>query len=86
MKHRIKYYSNSDLSTGWNLKKIKEVIENYDEAKENYEINDIIEFYNITQFIDNKIYLNNWYDTYVENLKNTNRKIKASIGKYCSKI
>ena len=36
MKHRIKYYSNSDLSTGWNLKKIKEVIENYDEAKENY--------------------------------------------------
>ena len=86
MKHRIKYYSNSDLSTGWNLKKIKEVIENYDEAKENYEINDIIEFYNITQFIDNKIYLNNWDDTYVENLKNTNRKIKASIGKYCSKI
>lgn len=86
MKHRIKYYSNSDLSTGWNLKKIKEVIENYDEAKEDYEINDIIEFYNITQFIDNKIYLNNWDDTYVENLKNTNRKIKASIGKYCSKI
>ena len=86
MKHRIKYYSNSDLSTGWNLKKIKEVIENYDEAKENYEINDIIEFYNITQFIDNKIYLNNWDDTYVENLKNTNKKIKASIGKYCSKI
>ena len=36
MKHRIKYYSNSDLSTGWNLKKIKEVKENYDEAKENY--------------------------------------------------
>lgn len=79
MKHRIKYYSNIDLSTGWNLKKIKEVIESY-------EINDIIEFYNITQFIDNKIYLNNWDDTYVENLKNTNRKIKASIGKYCSKI
>lgn len=42
MKHRIKYYSNSDLSTGWNLKKIKEVIENNDEAKENYEINDLL--------------------------------------------
>ena len=35
MKHRIKYYSNSDLSTGWNLKKIKEVIENYEQQKFN---------------------------------------------------
>lgn len=86
MKNRIKYYSNSDLSTGWNLKKIEEVIENYDETKEDYEINDIIEFYNITQFLNNKLYLNNWDDTYVEKLKNANKKIKASIGKYCSKI
>lgn len=86
MKHRIKYYSNSDLSTGWNLKKIEEVIENYDETKEDYEINDIIEFYNITQFLNNKLYLNNWDDVYVEKLKNANKKIKASIGKYCSKI
>ena len=29
MKNRIKYYSNSDLSMGWNLKKIEEVIEKY---------------------------------------------------------
>ena len=86
MKNRIKYYSNSDLSTGWNLKKIEEVIENYDETKEDYEINDIIEFYNITQFLNNKLYLNNWDDAYVEKLKNANKKIKASIGKYCSKI
>ncbi len=86
MKHRIKYYSNSDLSTGWNLKKIEEVIENYDETKEDYEINDIIEFYNITQFLNNKLYLNNWDDVYVEKLKNVNKKIKARIGKYCSKI
>lgn len=86
MEHRIKYYSRSDLSTGWNLKKLEEVINNYDETKEDYEINDIIEFYNITKFLNNELYLKNWNETYIERLKEINKKLKASIGKYCAKI
>lgn len=86
MEHRIKYYSKSDLSVGWNLQKIEEVIKEYDEKREDYEINDIIEFYNITKFLDNKLYLKNWDEIYIEKLKEVNKKLKASIGKYCSKI
>lgn len=83
MNHRIKYYSNSDLSTGWNLKKIEEIIENVDNKKDNYSINEIIEFYNITKFLDNEIYLKNWNENYIIKLKTKNKEIKAIIGKYC---
>ena len=50
MEHRIKYYSKSDLSVGWNLQKIEEVINEYDEKRKDYKINDIIEFYNYQIF------------------------------------
>lgn len=86
MEHRIKYYSKSDLSAGWNLQKIEEVIKEYDEKREDYEINDIIEFYNITKFLDNKLYLNNWDEKYIDNLKNINVKLKANIGRYFNNI
>lgn len=59
MEHRVKYYYTSDLSIGENLQKIEKVIKEYDEKREDYEINDIIEFYNITKFLYNKLYLNN---------------------------
>ena len=86
MEHRVKYYSKSDLSIGWNLQKIEEVIKEYDEKREDYEINDIIEFYNITKFLDNKLYLNNWDEKYIDNLKNINVKLKANIGRYFNNI
>ena len=86
MENRVKYYSKSDLSTGWNLKKIEEIIENYDETKEEYDINGIIEFYNITKFLDNKLYLKNWDEGYINNLKKINIKLKANIGRYFNNI
>lgn len=86
MEHRVKYYSKSDLSIGWNLQKIEEVIKEYDEKREDYEINDIIEFYNITKFLDNKLYLKNWDDKYIDNLKSINIKFKANVGRYFNNI
>ena len=37
MEHRNKYYSKSDLSVGWNLQKIEEVINEYDEILNEWE-------------------------------------------------
>lgn len=86
MEHRIKYYSKSDLSVGWNLQKIEEVIKVYDEKREDYIINDIIEFYNITKYLDNELYLKNWDKDYINDLKEINIKLKASIGRYFNNI
>lgn len=86
MEHRVKYYYTSDLSIGENLQKIEKVIKEYDEKREDYEINDIIEFYNITKFLYNKLYLNNWDEEYIGNLKNINVKLKANIGRYFNNI
>lgn len=86
MEHRIKYYSKSDLSIGWNLQKIEKVIKEYDEKREDYKINDIIEFYNITKYLDNELYLKNWDNDYIDDLKKINIKLKASIGRYFNNI
>lgn len=86
MEHRIKYYSKSDLSVGWNLQKIEEVIKKYDEKREDYIINDIIEFYNITKYLDNELYLKNWDKDYINDLKKINIKLKAGIGRYFNNI
>ena len=86
MEHRIKYYSKSDLSVGWNLQKIEEVIKEYDEKREDYIINDIIEFYNITKYLDNELYLKNWDKDYINDLKKINIKLKAGIGRYFNNI
>lgn len=86
MEHRIKYYSKSDLSVGWNLQKIEEVINEYDEKRKDYKINDIIEFYNITKYLDNELYLKNWDTEYIDDLKKINIKLKASIGRYFNNI
>lgn len=86
MEHRIKYYSKSDLSVGWNLQKIEEVIKEYDEKREDYKINDIIEFYNITKYLDNELYLKNWDKDYIDDLKKINIKLKTSIGRYFNNI
>ena len=86
MEHRIKYYSKSDLAVVWNLQKIEEVIKEYDEKREYYKINDIIEFYNITKYLDNELYLENWDEDYIDGLKDVNIKLKRNIGRYFNNI
>ena len=44
---RVKFYSKLDLGCGFNLEKAYKVLNNYDENKIDYDINDILEFYNI---------------------------------------
>lgn len=58
---RVKFYSTTDLSSGWNLKKSEYIITDYDLGnREAKDINDIIELYNIKKFFDSKTYLQEW--------------------------
>ena len=50
---RIKYYSPRDWAGGYNLEKAEQIILNFDNDKE-YDINDILEFFNIYKYFDNK--------------------------------
>ena len=78
---RIKYYSPSDWSGGYNLEKAEQVILNFDNDKE-YDINDILEFFNIYKYFDNKVYLTKWDDDYIQKLKNIVKQMKVKAYKY----
>lgn len=82
---RVKFYSTYDWACGTNLKKLEEVLDKFDDNK-NYEINDIIEFYNCKKYIDNGCYLNDWTTEYIEKVKNKVKRLNKVIGCFLIKI
>ena len=86
---RIKFFSIADMSTGVNLLNVKENIEQFDENKKEYGINEIIEFYNVTKYIDTESYKNyklGWSDDEILKIKETTKKYKKIIACYIKKI
>ncbi len=53
---RIKFYGLNDYATFFNLKRVEEYLDNYSENKTDYTLVDIIELYNVLQFVENKIF------------------------------
>lgn len=78
---RIKYYSPRDWAGGYNLEKAEQIILNFDNDKE-YDINDILEFFNIYKYFDNKVYLTKWDDDYIQKLKDIVKQMKVKVYKY----
>ena len=70
---KVKFYSITDLGSGYELQKAENIIESYNDSKE-YNITEFIELYNITKYIDNKMFLKKWDDVYIENIKKTCKK------------
>ncbi len=83
--HRVKFYSIYDWSCGTNLKRLKEVLDKFDDTKI-YEINDVIEFYNCIKYIDNDCYLNSWKPEYIEEIKGKIKSINKIIACFILKI
>lgn len=78
---KVKFYSITNLGIGYQLKKAEGIIESYNKSKE-YNITKLIELYNITKYIDNKMFLKKWDDVYIENVKKTCKEMKKKIYKY----
>ncbi len=53
---RIKYYGIRDLATMFYLKPAVELLENFNENKTNYDINDVLELYNVYVYVKNKVF------------------------------
>ena len=78
---RIKYYSPNNLAGGYNLEKAEQVILNFDSNKD-YNINDILELFNICKYFDNKVYLKKWDEDYIKKLKSIVKQMKSKVYKY----
>lgn len=51
--HRIKYYGLQDLATSFYLKPAMELLDEFEEARTDYGINDILELYNVLMYVEN---------------------------------
>ena len=80
---RIKFYSNTDMTIGYNFNKALDIIKNIKD--EEYDINDILEFYNILK-IFNEEYLKYVKDESKQLCSGSIRKINSIIGKFCFNI
>ena len=86
---RIKFYSINDMVSGENLIGIKEIVDNFDENKKYYNINDRIELYNITKYVDTECYKNyklNWSEDDISKIKDVIKKYKGIIARYIKSI
>lgn len=68
-----------DMSIGFNIFLLKEIISSFDFERTNYHINEILEFYNILIFVKNKLYIPSDDQNVIE-------KLKEIIGKFFNQI
>lgn len=79
---RVKYYSTNDLSAGFYLKRIEDIICNFVVEKKRVDINEIIELYNIQQFFHNRIYSIHWTKQQLNDYSEIVSGFSKVIGKF----
>lgn len=84
--NRVKFFSKTDLSCGFNLIRAYEIVSDFDENKEDYTINDILEFCNIVLYVNNECYLEKWGEKEIGKLKDVSSKMKRKIGIFLNNI
>ena len=82
----VKYYSDNDLSLGWNLEKSEEIIQSIDFYKTDNNINYILELYNVHLLIKSDARLTSWSDEYYNNIKIKTNGIMRVVAKYFNNI
>ena len=83
---RVKYYSTNDLSAGFYLKRIEDIICNFVVEKKIVDINEIIELYNIQQFFHNRIYSIHWTKQQLNDYSEIVSDFSKVIGEFFSRI
>lgn len=83
---RAKYYGTNDLLISHSLQRAEEVINTFSLTCSNRDINDILEYYNILLFFDNKLYLPSWDEKRIKEYTQTVNLFRAIIGRFLNSI
>ncbi len=83
---RVKYFSKSDLSSGFNLLQAEKVIQAFSASSVEQSVNDILEYVNIIKYFDNKLFLKNWDDSILNKYSSIVKEFKPVIGRFMSTI
>lgn len=82
---KVKFYSTTDLAASHYLSKAEDLILNFKEDQV-HTINDILELYNCTLYIENNIFFTKWLAEHKEQLKRICKGIKGYVARYFSSI
>ena len=83
--NRVEFYSKEDMAGGYHLSKGENILRS--KTKNDYQdINDIIELYNIKQYLDNELYLKSWTQQDITDFKQKAIEYGNVIGKFLSRI
>lgn len=85
-KSRVKFYSKFDMSVGFYIRRVVNIIENFNAEKTITDINEILELYNIQLFISNKIYPTHWDEQQRKNYTEVAKLFSKTIGIFFSEI
>ncbi|MFP4023006.1 MAG: hypothetical protein ACLFVR_00665 [Thiohalospira sp.] len=84
-RERVYYYSKYDGACYSNLMLAENVLSNFKDDNE-YDINDIIELYQVKLYIDNEIFLKKWTKVDIEDIKEKCKRIWSVIITFWQKI
>ena len=56
----VKFYSEHDLGSGWNLQKAKEILRAWDSNYDEEDINEVLNYFNIKRYFDANLCLKDW--------------------------
>lgn len=82
---RVKYYSSSDMSIGFYMDRLKDVVSS-DPPTSDSNINTILELVNIIKFIEDGIYDKRWSKAFREKVKDTKPKYYKIISAYFTNL
>jgi hypothetical protein len=74
------------LSCGYQLSKAENIMNNFEPSRNICDINEIIEFYNINQYIDAEIYLKSWTTEDIAKYKIIVTEFKRLIGRFFNAV
>ncbi len=83
--NRVEFYSKEDMAGGYHLSKGEHILRS--ETKSVYEdINDVLELYNIKQYLDNELYLKSWTQNDIKDFKRKVIEYGKIVGQFMSRI
>lgn len=86
LERRIKYYGLRDLATSFYSKQVIEALENFDESRTYDDVNDVLELYNILQYVEDLALPRSLIQTKVDQYIAMKTKIHKAIATYFNSI
>lgn len=86
MQERVKFFSTSDLASGYMLDRASKKLDKFQPGRTRYNVNEILELYNILKFVKAEVYLDHWTDAYRAQFLSYKSDLFKTINRYIGSL